>query len=56
MINTHELGSILKEQLKPLNPEKNIILGSYAKGTQTKESDIDIYIVTKDNFIPVFIP
>jgi len=52
MININEIGTILKEQLQPLNPEKIIIFGSYAHGTQTKDSDIDIYIVTKDDFIP----
>jgi predicted nucleotidyltransferase len=52
MISVNELGSILKEQLKPLNPEKIILFGSYASGAQTKDSDIDIYIVTKDDFIP----
>jgi len=52
MININELSTILKEQLQPLNPQKIIIFGSYAHGTQTPDSDIDIYIVTKDNFIP----
>jgi predicted nucleotidyltransferase len=52
MININELSTILKEQLQPLNPQKIIIFGSYARGTQTQDSDIDIYIVTKDNFIP----
>lgn len=52
MVDINELSSILKEQLKPVNPEKIILFGSYARGTQTKDSDIDIYIVTKDDFIP----
>ena len=52
MININELSTLLKEQLKPINPEKIIIFRSYARGTQTPDSDIDIYIVTKDNFIP----
>ena len=40
------------EKLKPLDPEKVILFGSYAYGTQTDESDIDLYVVTKDKTIP----
>ena len=38
--------------LHPLYPEKVILFGSYAYGKPTIDSDIDLYIVTKDNFIP----
>lgn len=40
------------EALRPLDPEKAILFGSYANGTPHKDSDIDLYIVTKDDFIP----
>ena len=40
------------EALKPLEPEKVILFGSYAYGKPNENSDIDLYIVTKDNFIP----
>jgi predicted nucleotidyltransferase len=40
------------ENLRPLNPEKVILFGSYAYGSPTNESDIDLYIVTKDNYFP----
>lgn len=39
-------------KLAPLNPEKIILFGSYAWGEPTKDSDIDLYVVTKDDFIP----
>jgi predicted nucleotidyltransferase len=42
---------ILK-RLRPLDPEKVILFGSYAHGHPTKDSDIDLYVVTKDEFIP----
>ena len=29
-----------------------ILFGSYAYGTPTQESDIDLYVVTKDDFVP----
>jgi predicted nucleotidyltransferase len=38
--------------LHPLNPEKVILFGSYAHGTPADDSDIDLYIVSKENFIP----
>ena len=40
------------EKLIPLKPLKIILFGSYAYGTPTQDSDIDLYIVTKENFIP----
>lgn len=38
--------------LIPIRPYKIILFGSYAYGTPTKDSDIDIYVVTNDDFIP----
>lgn len=52
MINIEDLKHKIVERLKPLDPEKIILFGSYAYGTPTKESDIDLYVVTKDEFIP----
>ena len=40
------------ENLRPLKPEKVILFGSYAYGSPTNESDVDLYIVTKDNYLP----
>ena len=37
--------------LQHINVSKIILFGSYSKGTQTDESDIDLLVVTKDNFI-----
>ena len=34
--------------LRPLNPEKIILFGSYAYGIPTKDSDLDICIVEKE--------
>ncbi len=38
--------------LAPLDPYKLILFGSYANGNPTEESDIDLYVVTKDDFLP----
>jgi len=52
MINIEELKPLIIERLKPLNPYKIILFGSYAYGTPNEESDIDLYVVTNDDFMP----
>lgn len=52
MIDISELESKIVERLKPLDPEKIILFGSYASGNPREDSDIDLYVVTKDDFIP----
>ncbi len=47
-----EIKNQIIEALKPLDPEKVILFGSYAYGEPTADSDIDLYIVTKDDFMP----
>lgn len=37
--------------LGSLNVNKVILFGSYAKGTQSNDSDIDLLVVTNDNFV-----
>lgn len=49
MINTQQLI----EKLKPLQPEKIILFGSFTKGKPTYESDIDLLIVQKTKKKPV---
>ncbi|MDO3379721.1 nucleotidyltransferase domain-containing protein [Geoalkalibacter halelectricus] len=46
------IRQILVSRLMPLDPEKIILFGSYAWGRPNAESDIDLYIVTKDDFMP----
>jgi len=43
MIDTN----FLVEKLKPLNPEKIILFGSFAKGRERPESDIDLLIIKR---------
>ncbi len=38
--------------LLPIDPERVILFGSYAYGTPNADSDIDLYVVTKENIIP----
>ena len=40
------------QKLKPLDLDHVILFGSYAYGTPTEDSDIDLYVVTKDDYVP----
>jgi predicted nucleotidyltransferase len=47
-----ELKNRISEALRPSNPERVILFGSYAWGHPTADSDIDLYVVTRDDFVP----
>lgn len=42
----------LIKDLSAIDPVKVILFGSFAYGTPQQDSDIDLYIVTKEDFIP----
>ena len=52
MIDIENIKSDIVKRLEPLNIEQIILFGSYAYGTPNEDSDIDLYVVTKDEFIP----
>jgi predicted nucleotidyltransferase len=47
-----ELKNQISEALRPLDLETVILFGSYAWGHPTEDSDIDLYVVTQDDFVP----
>ena len=47
-----EMRNEIIESLKPLDPEMVVLFGSYANGEPNEDSDIDLYIVTKDDLMP----
>lgn len=49
MVDIEKIKSIIVNDLKPLNLDKIILFGSYAYGTPSESSDLDICIVD-DNF------
>ena len=49
---SEELETRIIDALAPLHPEKVILFGSYAWGEPTEDSDIDLYVVTQDDFLP----
>ena len=48
MVDIEKITKTIVEKLKPLNPEKIILFGSYAYGTPTEESDLDICVIEKE--------
>lgn len=52
MVDIEKLKEEILERLRPLDPERVILFGSYACGNPTEDSDIDLYVVTKDDFVP----
>lgn len=47
-----ELKDKIVESMRKSDPYKVILFGSYAAGTSSKYSDIDLFIVTKDERMP----
>ena len=45
MIDIETLKPLIIERLKPLDPSKIILFGSYAYGTPTNDSDLDLCII-----------
>jgi predicted nucleotidyltransferase len=52
MIEIEAIKLEIIKQLEPLNLDKVILFGSYANGTQREDSDVDLYVVTSDDFLP----
>ena len=48
MIDIDKIKDEIVERLKPLNPNKIILFGSYAYGTPNDESDIDLFLLKDD--------
>jgi len=48
----NEIIALIKLSLKQQNVSRIILFGSYATGTQSDKSDIDLLVVTNDNFLP----
>jgi len=45
VIDIEQIKSEIVERLLPLKPDKIILFGSYAYGTPTDDSDIDLFLV-----------
>ena len=52
MIDIDTIKNEIIDRLTPLHPAKIILFGSYAWGEPGENSDIELYVVTHDEFIP----
>ncbi len=52
MMLTEDLKTQLVEKLKGADPYKIILFGSYASGDSGPESDVDLLVVTQEDFLP----
>ncbi|MDR0485641.1 MAG: nucleotidyltransferase domain-containing protein [Elusimicrobiota bacterium] len=50
MLNESVLNKIVR-QLQPADPYKIILFGSNAKGTASKDSDIDLMVILDNDFV-----
>ncbi len=48
MLDIEKIKIEIVEKLKPLAPLKIILFGSYAYGTPTKDSDLDIFVINNN--------
>lgn len=51
VMTKNEIIAQVNLSLQHLNVSKVILFGSYSKGTQSDDSDIDLLVVTNDNFV-----
>ena len=54
MLNQNEINTLVRRIVARINPQKVIIFGSYAKGTATIKSDLDLLVI-KDSALPMAI-
>jgi predicted nucleotidyltransferase len=52
MLSESELDELIRRVAESLEPERIILFGSYAKGTATIRSDVDLMVV-KDTALPM---
>jgi uncharacterized protein len=51
-IGIEEIKREITASLLPLDPEMVVLFGSYAYGQPDQDSDVDLYIVSREKFIP----
>ncbi len=51
-MKTEKLIEQIQDIVNGTDWEKVLLFGSYASGSANDESDLDLYVVTKDDFLP----
>ena len=52
MADIEKIKKEIVKKMMAIKPEKIVIFGSYAHGNPEEDSDLDLYVVTNDNFMP----
>ena len=52
MVDIEKLKMEILKRLEPLEPDRIILFGSHANGEATEESDVDLYVVGKEKYLP----
>jgi len=52
MLTPNEINNLVRQIVMRIQPQKVIIFGSYAKGTATIKSDLDIFVI-KETALPM---
>lgn len=52
MIETTKIDDIVERISRGFNPDKIILFGSYASGTSTNDSDLDLLIIKDSDLLP----
>lgn len=52
VMGIEKLKQEIVDRLKPLELQQITLFGSFAYGKPNEDSDIDLYVVTSDDFIP----
>lgn len=51
-MGSDQLYKRIIDTLKPINPYKVVLFGSYANGTPHRDSDLDLFVVVNSKAIP----
>jgi len=54
MLTQNEIDTLIRRIVARIQPQKVMIFGSYAKGTATIKSDLDVFVI-KDTMLPMAI-
>lgn len=52
ILNNTQIGEIIERIKKQMHPRKVVLFGSYAQGTPTDDSDIDLLVVAETDLPP----
>jgi len=49
MVNSHNIQNFVKQIAQNFSPEKVVLFGSYARGSASEDSDVDLLVIMPHN-------